>query len=444
MNAPSMDPAIQAALEATLGHPAPFAPEECASIQGPLVVRGARVLDALALLPALRHLELVSCEVRKLDVLSQLPALSTLRVVCSAVSRLDALAQCANLEDLELLFTNAEDMTPLLRHPSLRRVRLMGNPWSPTSHQTQRRDLYTTPVARWGRPPLTEISHGGGWALTRQWRGKGLKLAIDYSDPRFRVLAMPGLARFEGSDCNCIRLGGDVPVLDKIDAKGAKADVLMDEFSRVLPLVSSSELQGPLQLGDADAARQWLEALSAEDKARFARFLRRFPWLTFFRQGTAPLEDTAREHQVTLPDWLKAWSEALAGFNPHCRIAVQFDGFDQGPYNEEKLLQGWYRLGRQGYASEEERGLVHDRLGLFPIGHWDDESVSALAISVASPQDRAIYQYPLGYLWDDLSDGKRLEDQLTPVFESYASMWSHVTAIRLDDLEPVPALDVSD
>ncbi len=443
MDASPMDPAISSALEAILGHPAPFTPEECAAVKGPLVVRGARDLGFLEHLHALRHLELISSEARQLDVLAKLQELSTLKLVCTPITRLDALASCQKLENLELLFTSAEDLSPLLSMPSLRRARLLGNPWSPKSFAS-RQALWTRPVARWGRPPIIEMASAGSWELTRRLRSKGMKLDFAFIDHRDPLLARPGLAQLAGSDCDCVRVNSVLLEHKLLTTKGVTAEALLADFAKSGGVVGTSAFQSRRVLGSAEEALKWIESsvLPAEDKARFARFTRRFPWMTFYQQGTEQLDAAATEHRVTLPGWLRAQHEALAGFNPDCAFFVQFDGFDQGPYNEEKLLQGWYQLELMGYAGDEERGLLHDRLGLFPMAYWDDQNVSALGTSVTSPEDRAIYQYAQEYLWDAISEGTSLEERLTPVFESYASMLSHIKAVRLDDLDPIPAVDL--
>lgn len=439
MNRNSIDPAVLAAVEAALGRTGPWRDEELAEVQGALHISHASDIALLAQLRGLKRLELVACEVRKLDALAGLESLQELSIVATPITRLDVLTRCPALTQLELLFTRAEDLSPLLHLPNLRRVRLLGNPWSPTSFRTGRYGLLTASAA--GRAPLAEFSSTYDWDLTRELHGKGMKLGFATIDGLRPALVRSGLPKLAGAECDGVA-AGPAHVKVEIRRAGASTDELLASLVSQYGALERSALISNRTLADANEMRRWVEPspLPSDDRALLLRFIDRFPWLTFYRQGTEMLDRAASEHGVSIPNWLRAQHEVFAGIAPNSTVFVQFDTFDEGVYNEERLLQGWYSLDLFGYSNSDDRELLHDRCGVFPVGIWNDTNASSvLAISVVDPNDRAIHQFNPDYLWDALAEGRPLEEHITPVFRSYASMLSHVKSIRLDDLDSIPA-----
>jgi hypothetical protein len=180
-----------------------------------------------------------------------------------------------------------------------------------------------------------------------------------------------------------------------------------------------------LTLGTAGDAIAWLEASSLpEDERRLlARFVERFPDLTFSRETDETFDRTAAAEQVTLPDWFRAVRTTLAFVHPPVR--VRFDDFDSLNPRSDDVEDIWYDL-RPGYGDSEQRQLFRDEAGCYPIGRWFGTDQSYLAVNLEDAGDRRIHEFAAGDLRDNLYDGKPARASVYVAFDSYASMLAHI------------------
>jgi hypothetical protein len=228
--------------------------------------------------------------------------------------------------------------------------------------------------------------------------------------------------------------------------QGITADLL------VLSYVSEAERQAAARpfdarshrtVGTRDDAVGWIDHsdLPDADRAALRRFVDRFPALTFFRDDDALLDELMAQprHRITLPAWLRQTRRTLAGVLPQARIAVQFDSYDGYCLRQNHITESWHTLALWGYGFEEQRRLLCDGAGVYPIGQWAEQWQSTLAISLTDTTDRQIYEFFEQDIAEPEADGESGREEMLPVFHSYASMLGHVVAIRVDDAAVIRA-----
>ncbi|HLP88809.1 MAG TPA: hypothetical protein VK184_09515 [Nostocaceae cyanobacterium] len=190
------------------------------------------------------------------------------------------------------------------------------------------------------------------------------------------------------------------------------------------------------ECGDFDAARLWIESssLSDDNKKAFLQFVHRFPGLIFYKENAVLLDKLEEDENVNLPKWFRDIRQTLAFFMPNHQVEVKFGNFDNEDI-EEVFDDSWYTLGL-GYidAQREIMQSIEDLLP-FPIGGSIDNIGSELVINTADPTDQAVYEHNTEYLWDDLSDGIPLSSGFGKVFDSYAEMFKHIVAIKIQNGE---------
>jgi len=113
-------------------------------------------------------------------------------------------------------------------------------------------------------------------------------------------------------------------------------------------------------------------------------------------------------------------------------MEVRFDDFDSYRPRADYLDEIWYSLDTI-YMGEEQRTLFVDRARVYPIGEWEEENRSFLAVSLADPSDLRIHEFAAQDLLDNVLEGKPAGVSVRPAFDSYPSMLSHVIAGRLSD-----------
>jgi hypothetical protein len=185
-------------------------------------------------------------------------------------------------------------------------------------------------------------------------------------------------------------------------------------------------------LGDADAARRWVESspLPADQKALLERFVSRFPGITFSRDSEAELDEFAEDDQVTLPAWVRASRATLAG--PEPRVRVHFDDFDITNPASDSIEDAWFEFD-VGYDGREQRELFRDQAKLYRIGSRPGYDYPWLAAVLDDTDDERVHEFAVEDLMDDVYEGVPARDSVHPAFDTYASMLAHIDAVRLPD-----------
>jgi hypothetical protein len=422
---------MTASLAAALGHANPFSTAECAALQT-LVVRHALDLEFLQHCPELRELTILSSETKRLWPLTFLKKLRALTIRFTHVSYLRPLAECPSIEELELAFTSAEDIQPLASMTALRRARLVGNPWSPTSW-SQRDHLWKASRARGSAPPLLEFSSQRDWEITRLLRSNGMRLSFHTVNGLRSLLARPGFGVLPNAEAD----SQEVHFITAIQAArtmGQKAEDLLRKLAgRVMkPNYQPVDPVNRIELGSSADAEKWVEAssLADADRAMLLRFVRRFPQLSFYRDTNEQLDEIEKmPDQVKLPGWLRSLRTTLAGVLPQCAMAVRFDQFDRDCLAAKKIAESWHVLEVRGYDDKQQREMLHDKASVYPVGRGEH---STFAISIEDENDRTVYDLNELFLDDLVYDGHSLRSGLAPAFDSYTSMLGHMIALKID------------
>jgi hypothetical protein len=354
-------------------------------------------------------------------------------VACTPITDLRPLIDCTMLESLDLTFTLVEDLGPLMKLPQLHRARLIGNPWS-------RKSLEETRVLFWtdrDRPlTVTEFSGRADLDLTRKLRAAGLKLSFTHIDGVRPILVKPGFGVFPEADADWASAS---PVRIELNlTPGITADQLVAsllpeaERTRARPF----DVRSRVTLGTCSDAATWIASsdLPSTEQAALHRFVNRFPRFTYFREDRALLDEfmAHADQGVSLPEWLRKLRETFAGPLPHAQIAVQFDAYDGYCIRAKKITESWHTLGLWGYGFDEQRALLEQDAGVYPIGQWVDHWQSTLAISLIDDSDRQIYEFYEPDISDRRSTGRSTREGMLPVFHSYADLFGHVIAIKVD------------
>lgn len=402
--------------------------EQCASFEGPMVVRMPDDLSGLERFTSLRTLEIVGGDVADLAPLASLGALRKLKIVCAKVSDLSPLATLTELEDLEINFTFVEDLSVLDGLHELGWLKLFGNPLESKSFHEVLERKRTTDVARWGRPCIVEASGEDEWAACRKLFETGAKACWGQIPRSLDTLVRPGRAptgmieflELEPVDIENILAKPDPAKAPLVAEMWVQEDVDHDPQRFGVRWLAGAEVD----------ASKWLQASSLSDDEQQAclRFVRRFASETFYREHDSLLKLQMVRKDVRLPDWFQAQRrDTLAGVRPHWSvIGVQIGAFAQ---RTPTRSGGWYDFGWIGYGNPDLRALLHDRLHLFPIAEIAearDAGHSVLAIKLGG-DDRAIYEVDPMY-------AAATEPVVTQVFGSYGALLDRITALRTNDV----------
>ncbi|MEH2168451.1 MAG: hypothetical protein V7K41_17710 [Nostoc sp.] len=435
----SNDLGLKVALENALSHPAPFDLEECQKLNVPLRICCASDLSLLQHCPNLHHLEIHACDVENLDILTDLEKLRTLKVTCSTVENIQSLVNLRGIENLDLSFTFIQDLSPLMGLPNLRRGTLLGNPWNAKSYNELRPKLLTTPVKKWQKPPVIEFSRQDDWELTRQLWDKELRACFGRIDDSRSLLVIPGIGNRQNSECDYLEIYAIILREALEDSDFTLESLFEDRNSETELAVSnpSSPFQSHRKLGDSDDAVAWVNGskLSQTSKKALLRFIKHFPTLVFFKEDAVFLDRVESLKKIKLPKWLREIRQTVAYVMPNQYVRVQFDSFDQWSLNSDNLSEIWYDIGLRGVNNTEQQGVT-DYNKLFPIGEWLETGYSTLAINLGDPKDQRVYEYDQ----ENINDDTQLEPHaIGVVFNSYAEMFSHISAIQLENEEIIRA-----
>lgn len=187
--------------------------------------------------------------------------------------------------------------------------------------------------------------------------------------------------------------------------------------------------------GDAEDAVAWVtgSALVERDKERLLTFVRRFPALAFVRDRPGMLKRLERRDEVRLPAWFHGVRAVLRSVEPLPEVRFDgFDDFDDFSPRIDYVDEIWYSL-ELGYLGEGQRSLFVEKTRVYPIGEWEETDRSYLAVRLDDTGDGRILEFAAPDLRDNLAEGKSPNVSVRPVFDSYASMLSHVVEVRLPD-----------
>jgi hypothetical protein len=435
------DPALAAAVARALGHEAPFSDDELGGLRALRVV-GASDVEPLAACPALEELALVGCELEDLDCVAGLSRLRRLQVLGCPVEDADAVAGCAALEELRVDFTFLEELEPFTRLPSLRRGRLLGNPWRRSCFEELRPRWLRAPSPRWGKPPIVEMGAQAQWELQLVlWQSKRLCYALlDGARP---VLVRPGVSSLvEGAEV-------DVTIaIQRSVSAGARAPDLDPEFMFNAFLEDCDpealrrfDFESHRVLGDRDDAEAWIAAAGdlGADGERLRAFVRRFPDAIFYREDDLVLELVEKAIGEPLPAPLARARKVLAGAFPEEAARFRLGSFSGPSPRADRLDKIWY-YPKLGEAGAGERKTLLERARLIVVGDWLETAQSLLGVKRAST-DGAIFEVSEDDLYDAQSEGKDPSEQPGRVFASYAELLGHITAFKLDDKSVITATE---
>lgn len=429
------DPALITTLEAAIGHVSPFTVEECQALEGPLRVEYARDLSPLGHCRNVRQLEIFASDVETLDSLAGLESLLVLRVVCSTVRNVEALTTCRMLESVELVLNLVEDPRPLIQLPHLAHVSLTGNPLNTKSYAELRLALLGTRAMPWNKTPVVEISSERELRLAQALQNRGIPASFATIDVR-PVLVAPGIPSIPNSSCDFL----EIP-LGFVEAAMLRPDFsiesLFDEYLDGQDLHSERrvfDFRSHFILGHSEDAASWVRSSSLAEYSMqsYLQFIRRFCKLTFYKEDDNVLDREEQIFRVRLPLWLRESRKTLTSVLPHEQVRVRFDSFDHWSAQEDSLSDAWYTFGLIGTRESTGPGVIEgDRL-LFPIGEWLETGYSTLAINLADPEDQSVYEYDRQDLREE---GRLVPGAVRVVFESYASLYSHIVALELENGE---------
>lgn len=425
---------LSATLAAILGGQA--TPEECALVTDPLFIRGARDLSGIEHFVNVEAAELLGCEVESLEGVAAMPRLRSLRILCSSVRDIAPLARCARLHDLELNFTLVEDIAPLLDIASLHVIRLFGNPLSQASYDDVLPRLAAAQTPYY-RTRIVEVSPRREWAIARTIRDAGLEIAFgSVAGSGVFNIVRPGIGT-ESRVVDFLEAGFDF--MEKTlqeDPNWAKREMFSRFFTQSWVKQTLSRFRVQWMTGNHRDAHGWVDAGAVETSLRegcFA-FISGFNREPFFIESDEYLGTMADLHRISIPTWWRqVRSRILAGIGPAAReVHYRLDTFQRESITRNG---GLYRLGWIGYYNDEDRRVYHDRCGIFPIGDIAtsmDYGKSMLAINIRHPDDRRIYEFWPRSLHNAVEEGENPMELVTPVFDDWGVLLSHVTEVIAD------------
>lgn len=182
-------------------------------------------------------------------------------------------------------------------------------------------------------------------------------------------------------------------------------------------------------VGDADAAIHWVwdADLPPHDKQNFARFIERFPSLTFTRDTEATLAEAESGHGVVLPPHIRRARSALSFVRPP--LLALFDGFDYECGASDLEGDVWYSIGL-GNAGDEMLADFAEHAHGYVVGAWHGSDGSYLMIDTLHAEDERIFECDGESLAYAVADGEPVEEIIAPAFASYSSMLGHIVALR--------------
>ena len=150
-----------------------------------------------------------------------------------------------------------------------------------------------------------------------------------------------------------------------------------------------------------------------------------------------------KAENVNLPQWFRDIRQTLAYVMPNHRVEIKFGNFDDLDM-EEVFAESWYML-ELGYI-ESQRELLQsmETFFPFPIGGSLDNVGSVLVINLADAADQKVYEYNVESLWDNLDEGQPLVSAFGKVFDSYAEMFRHIVAVKVENGEEIEVIEAQE
>ncbi len=428
------DPAVAAALERATGHIGPYPDDELAKVRELRVV-GAGSLDELARCSGLEQLTVIGADVTDLGALSSLKQLRRLSVLACPVTSADGLVGLDQLEELRLDFGFVEDASPLFALPSLRRARLLGNPWSESSWQRFQHHGLPPADRHAAARPIFELGAESEIVLdaTRRLRAFGLDLCFGAVDALRTVLVRPGKARVAGLECDWTVASTGLAWLE---AKGPwTTDTMFDKIRDIMTARGENvafDFESHREFGDRGDALRWIAAeTDPTRRSSLVRFIERFPGAVFFREDDAFLAMVERRGGVGLPASYRNARKILAGAFPERKPQYRVNRFEGSSTAASHLSEVWYRSQFEDYANDEGP-TIRDTVRLYPFAFWPPEKGSMLAVALDGDQPE-IYEYRETDIFFELQRGKPADDVIFRVYSSHAELLGHVVAFKLGD-----------
>jgi hypothetical protein len=432
------DIAVGNALARAIGHPAPFAEDELAAVRELRIV-GAAALGDLARCRSLQRLEIVGSDITGL-VPSSLRQLRALRVLACPVETAEGLIGLDHLEELRLDFTFVADATPIFALPSLRRARLLGNPWTEDSWRRLRD--HGLGISSDPPRPIFELGESDmAVETTRQLRKLGVDLCFAALDALRTVLVRPGRSRTAGQDCDWTVATASGAWLDDSEQRTTDDffDMIRDYWTR-RGENAGFDFESHRELGDRDDALRWVSTeADAGRRALLERFVARFPGAVFVREDETFQSMVEQRAGVALPAGYQRARRILVGAWPERAAEFRIDRFEGSSPRVTSIAENkiWYRPWFEDYATDEGP-TIRDVARAYPFAAWHPGKRSSLGVALDEAES-AVYEFSE---WDffefDLPRGQR--PQLHRVYGSYAELLAHIVAFKLPDGTVIEAL----
>ncbi len=432
------DEGVRNALIKTLGHSAPFNDSELESIQE-LRIEYARDIAFLSSCRNLRKIEIFASEIEELLSLSSLTKIRCLKIVATPLRDIYSLSSLEQLEEIHLLFTFVEEIEPILSLPKLEKGYLFGNPWSEESFQKIESYFFENQNSE-NDLPLLYFSSRPEWKFTRRLNLEGHKTCFAYLDVR-PTLVRPGIPKMPNSACDFVEFP-----MAYLNFRLTDQNFSMDSFFETYGEKRATQepyrffVEGSnYEIGRSKAAQKWVQEsqLSREEKEYLLEFIDKFRRLIFYKESDTTLKTKEERKNISLPNWYKQIKKTISFVLPGYVTEIQMQGFELSQEFFEFRKSGWYSLGLIGTSLGLTNMVKDGDKSLFPIGEHSD-SYSILAINIADSNDKYVYEFNPE---DLLADEELEEGTSISVFSSYASLLSHIIAIKVEGEDILYALE---
>jgi hypothetical protein len=409
------DSGVRAALERALGHGAPFAASELASVRE-LTVRNASSLAALARCPALERLAVVASAIEDLAPLAGLSSLAVLHVLACPLRDASALATSTSLTELQIDFTFLEDLAPLTKISTLARGRFLGNPFTPESWERDRPSLERT--------ASVELGSRWTWDATRELWEKGFGVCYALLDNVQGVLVRPGIGAPETGGIDVTAASEHRMPLGRRDP--ATHFEKIREYCRQKGLPPITDFTSHRTFGKAREAREWIAAAPPEQRASMLAFVNHFPEATFYREDEEYFRRVGQRAGVEYPAQLAASRAVLAGAFPDEEARFYVRSLGPSPRADRATTIPYAVSYPTIYGGAERAELFREAVRVFPIAEWRETGHSFLGAKLG-PNDGAIYEFGERDLQDARSEGRDPLASVRRVFASHAELLASIT-----------------
>ena len=380
------DDAIRDGLEARIEPP--FSEEKLRGSRWLIVSSRVRSVEDLVHLPNLKKLKLQwSCAQNYSAIGKACPKLDHIDLRFSTVREVGFAGGCPQLKHFWLVFNHVEDLTPLLDHPNLENMSLdiRGNPLTDES-------FYEVLPRLEERLRGLQAPYESVWKLQRRMWEEGHRAS--YAGYRGYSLVVQPLACELDEEVQ-FRIKPD-ELERELSVDGADIEEIAHKY-----WTPPYSRDGCTERGDADEARQWIEAADLSDdladgltalvdrlgEATFAREQRRVFEVTQRNlYGWKPLPEPDRPG---LPHWFCQWRRALAyveGDGGEMPLRLSDDDAVMDPLRGEPMV-----LRPMGLKTRPARRALTDRHRAFPVAWIGADARDALVIRLGETDDRGLY-----------------------------------------------------